>query len=70
MEGHCRAGLIFELSPSGGTWTETILYNFPDLSDGYPASPTALVMDESGKLYGTATNRIEIVVELLELTPS
>ena len=49
-------GAVFELSPSGGKWTETVLYSFA----GYPAdldTPTsALTFDASGNLYGTATN--------------
>jgi uncharacterized repeat protein (TIGR03803 family) len=49
-------GTVFELSPSaGGTWTESILYNFCSASgcaDG--ASPRAgLIFDPAGNLYGT-----------------
>jgi uncharacterized repeat protein (TIGR03803 family) len=45
-------GIIFELSPSGSTWTETILYNFTGFSDG--GAPVALVFDGQGGLYGAA----------------
>jgi uncharacterized repeat protein (TIGR03803 family) len=45
-------GLIFELSPNGlGGWTENILYSFQGRSDG--SSPSALVRDSAGNLYGT-----------------
>lgn len=52
--GSSIQGIVFELSPgSGGTWTETILYNFaspPDVENPFGA----LAMDASGNLYGTA----------------
>jgi len=49
-------GAAFELSPSGSSWTETILYGFQGGSDGgLPYS--GLVFDRSGNLYGTATAR-------------
>lgn len=45
-------GVVFELSPAGNRWTETILYTFTGGSDG--GEPLAgLVMDSSGNLYGT-----------------
>jgi uncharacterized repeat protein (TIGR03803 family) len=44
-------GTIFELTPSGQTWTESILYNFNLYVDG--GSPGQLTIDPSGKLYGT-----------------
>jgi uncharacterized repeat protein (TIGR03803 family) len=49
------AGAVFELSPSGGSWTETVLYSFcsttgcPDGTD--PRGN--LVFDAQGNLYGT-----------------
>ncbi len=50
-------GAIFELSPpavAGGAWTETTLYSFTHGLDG--SSPWAsLYRDQSGSLYGTAT---------------
>ncbi|HTS08610.1 MAG TPA: Ig-like domain-containing protein [Candidatus Eisenbacteria bacterium] len=45
-------GLIFELSPSGSGWLQTVLYNFANSPDG--ANPiNGLIMDGSGNLYGT-----------------
>jgi uncharacterized repeat protein (TIGR03803 family) len=47
-------GTVFELSSSGGSWTETILHNFGTFHDGlYPFS--TLVFDAVGNLYGTTT---------------
>ncbi|HEX3432366.1 MAG TPA: choice-of-anchor tandem repeat GloVer-containing protein [Rhizomicrobium sp.] len=47
-------GSIFELSNSGNSWTQTILYSFPGASGG-GAPYSAPVFDQAGNLYGTAT---------------
>jgi uncharacterized repeat protein (TIGR03803 family) len=45
-------GIVFELSPSGPTWTETVLYNLGGALNGkYPWG--GLVRDSSGNFYGT-----------------
>lgn len=45
-------GTVFELTPTGGGWTETVLYTFTGGLDG--GEPLAgLVMDSRGNLYGT-----------------
>lgn len=46
-------GTVFRLAPDGsGGYTESILYNFTNSSDGgYPEA--SLIMDSSGNLYGT-----------------
>jgi uncharacterized repeat protein (TIGR03803 family) len=53
--GVYSGGTVFELTPptpSGGTWSESILWNFGNVNDG--VQPYAgLIMDESGNLYGT-----------------
>jgi uncharacterized repeat protein (TIGR03803 family) len=46
-------GVIFELTPSDGIWTETTLYNFKGLNDGFGPGG-GLVLDGAGNLYGTA----------------
>ena len=60
-------GSVFELTNSGGTWTETILYAFHGLDDG-GAPYSGLIMDSAGNLYGTASaagaNRQGVVFEL------
>jgi uncharacterized repeat protein (TIGR03803 family) len=45
-------GVVFELSPVGTSWTETVLYSFANAPDGaYPSGD--LIMDPAGKVYGT-----------------
>ncbi len=48
-------GVVFELSPAGTSWAETVLYNFCSQSgctDG--ANPVGnVIMDQAGNLYGT-----------------
>lgn len=54
--GTYKSGTMFELSPStGGTWTESVLFNFKLTSTGlvYPESP--VIFDSTGNLYGTAS---------------
>jgi uncharacterized repeat protein (TIGR03803 family) len=47
-------GSVFELSPAGGAWAETVLYMFQNGPDGaFPAA--GLIFDESGALYGTTS---------------
>ncbi|HLI62768.1 MAG TPA: choice-of-anchor tandem repeat GloVer-containing protein, partial [Terriglobales bacterium] len=50
--GTANAGTIYQLVPSGGSWTETVLHTFHGgPSDG--ANPyVGLVSDSSGNLYG------------------
>jgi uncharacterized repeat protein (TIGR03803 family) len=48
-------GVVYELSPSGGSWTETVLYAFKKENDGN--GPTGeLVRDGAGNLYGLTGN--------------
>jgi uncharacterized repeat protein (TIGR03803 family) len=51
--GERPCGTVFELTPTeGGGWTETVLHNFGNGTDG--ASPYAgLLIDTTGNLYGT-----------------
>jgi hypothetical protein len=50
-------GTVFELSPpkqKGGAWTETILYSFPTMKQGYfPGG--SVVFDKAGNLYGATS---------------
>jgi uncharacterized repeat protein (TIGR03803 family) len=63
-------GTVFELSPTGGNWNETILYNFTDGADGgYPWS--GVIIDKSGNLYGaTAEGGSGNFGTVFELSPS
>jgi hypothetical protein len=48
-------GVVFELSPMGTSWTETVLYDFANDGDGaYPQN--GLIFDKTGNLYGTTCN--------------
>jgi uncharacterized repeat protein (TIGR03803 family) len=45
-------GVVFELSRTGGIWTETVLFNFP--GGQHNSSPAnGLIKDRAGNLYGT-----------------
>jgi uncharacterized repeat protein (TIGR03803 family) len=47
-------GTVFELSPSAGGWTESVLYNFTGDTDGRnPSYYESLVFDTAGNLYGS-----------------
>ena len=48
-------GIVYELSPAGGTWTYNVIHTFLGYpSDGgYPAG--TLMLDNAGNLYGTTT---------------
>lgn len=45
-------GVVYKLSFSGGSWTESVLYNFHDSPDGWGAGG-GVVFDRAGNLYGT-----------------
>jgi uncharacterized repeat protein (TIGR03803 family) len=46
-------GVVYELSPDGDTWNETVLYSFTGETDG--GDPVdGVIFDSSGNLYGTA----------------
>jgi len=50
--GSESCGVVFELTPSNGSWTEKVIYSFGGGADG--GTPYGgLVMDLSGNLYGT-----------------
>ena len=53
--GGAGCGVVYELSPVGSGWTESVLYNFTDAEgDCYPQG--GLIMDPAGNLYGTTVN--------------
>ena len=48
----CQCGAVYKLAPSGGGWTETVIYSFQGGTDGrWPYG--ALTLDQAGNLYGT-----------------
>ena len=62
-------GSVFELSPSGSGWTQSILYSFRGAEDG-GAPYSELVMDKAGNLYGTASASTVNRGTVFELSPS
>jgi uncharacterized repeat protein (TIGR03803 family) len=57
-------GGIYELTPTGGGWTENDVFNFPQY--GALGNPSAGVMfDKAGNLYGTAYGNYGGVFELM-----
>jgi uncharacterized repeat protein (TIGR03803 family) len=44
-------GTVFELSPAGGTWSQTILHSFADTDGNDPNAN--IILDSFGNLYGT-----------------
>ncbi len=56
LGGASNKGTVFELSPAGGgSWTETLLYQFGPLPDG-EGPLGGVVFDASGNLFGTTGN--------------
>lgn len=49
-------GTVYEISPSGGGWNESILYDFSNNFDVGAAPYSGVIFDASGNLDGTATN--------------
>ena len=47
-----NGGTVFELTPSGGVWTETVLYVFTGGADGNQPNG-GVTLDGKGNLYGT-----------------
>jgi uncharacterized repeat protein (TIGR03803 family) len=50
--GVYNGGIVFELSPVNGGWSETVLHNFGTGTDGSDPM-NALAIDATGNLYGT-----------------
>jgi len=63
-------GTVYEISPSGGGWNESVIYNFAGQSVGaYPYS--GVIFDASGNLDGTSTDGGEYLFgTVFQLTPS
>jgi uncharacterized repeat protein (TIGR03803 family) len=61
--GRFNDGTVFQLAPSGGTWTESVLYDFTGRNDGIDPE-AGLILDQKGALYGTT-----IAGNVFRLTP-
>lgn len=54
-EGGSGNGVIYEVTPSGGGWTESVVHSFNGSTDGY--TPFAgVAFDRSANLYGAASS--------------
>ncbi len=61
-------GAVFELKPSSGGWTESILYSFANGSDG--THPSQVLVGKDGNLYGIAEGGDHGYGVIFELAPS
>jgi uncharacterized repeat protein (TIGR03803 family) len=75
--GQASQGVVIELAPSGGGWTETVLHSFTGFNAGDGAYPRGgVVFDTLGNLYGTTysggtyMNCAAACGTVYELTPS
>jgi uncharacterized repeat protein (TIGR03803 family) len=66
--GQYGSGVVFEITPSNGGWTESVLYNFRGGDDGQ--NPTGIVFDKAGNLYGTTSGSFTQPGTAYELTLS
>ncbi len=51
--GSSGCGVVFELSPTEGGWSESILYNFAGGANDGARSYSNLIFDPTGNIYGT-----------------
>jgi uncharacterized repeat protein (TIGR03803 family) len=51
--GGAGCGVIYQLKPSGGSWTESVIHNFSGIDGAEPTG--AVIFDRVGNLYGTAS---------------
>jgi uncharacterized repeat protein (TIGR03803 family) len=57
-------GAVFEFTPSGGAWTESILHNFaPGPGGYYPFSN--VILDSAGDIYGTTGSHVSSIYEIV-----
>lgn len=62
-------GVVYELTPAGGSWTESLLYTFAGGADGaYPA--TGVVLNSAGDFFGTCSGGPSNNGVVYQLSPS
>jgi len=47
-------GTVFELSSSGGKWSETVIYSFDPAGEGGSLPLGGVIVNSEGVIYGTA----------------
>lgn len=66
---HIGCGTVFELTFSGGIWTENVIYKFKGGSDGNDTS-AGVVVDNNGNVFGTTSGSYDDGYgTVFELTP-
>jgi uncharacterized repeat protein (TIGR03803 family) len=68
--GANNLGTVFELTPGGGGWTETILYSFNSTGKNGYNPLSSVTFDGAGNLYGTTFYGGEGLGTVYELTPT
>jgi uncharacterized repeat protein (TIGR03803 family) len=70
--GDYISGAVFELSPAGGSWTESVLYSFGGYKGDGTSPVNGLIMDAAGNLYGKTLQGGAQLPEgsVFELSPS
>ena len=69
--GQLGGGTVYELSPSGGSWSLAVLHNFPSFVLGAATGSASLTLDAEGNLYGTTfANGTFGLGNVFKLTPS
>lgn len=53
LGGTYGCGTVFELSPDGQSWTETVIYSFQNNGEDGCEPYAGLIFDQAGNLYGT-----------------
>lgn len=59
--GSDNNGTVYQLVPSGGGWSENLLYSFPDVNQSLP---TPVILDPAGNIYGTTINEAGTIWQL------
>ena len=54
VDAYPNYGEVYELSPSGGGWTEQVLHTFQQSDGGNPSA--GLILDAAGNLYGATSS--------------
>ena len=66
--GQFGNGAVFQLTPSQGGWTESVLYSFAGGDDGQ--NPVGLIFDKGGNLYGSTGGSFAQPGTIYQLQPS
>lgn len=68
--GSYNDGTVFKLTPSGNSWTETVLYSFNPNNRGAYFPYAGLIFDAAGNLYGTTVGGGDGSGTVFELSPA